>query len=106
MKLLVILSIEEYSDAVRKILDRQNIPVYSETEIRGFRLDNESESDPSNWFVSRGEAIYSHLFFVFNDEASSKRVIEEVRVYNEEHEGAEDAFNPLHAYRLNVEDYA
>lgn len=104
MKLLVILSIEEHSDTVRKMLVRQNIPVYSETDIRGFRMDNVRETDPSNWFVSRGETIYSTLFFVFNDEESTKGVLEEVRSYNKEHESSEYSYNPLHAYRLNVEE--
>jgi glycosidase len=104
MKLLVILSIKEHSDIVRKILVRQNIPVYSETDIRGFRMDNVKETDPSNWFVSRGETIYSNLFFVFENDESSKRVLEELKKYNKEHESSEYSYNPLHAYRLNVED--
>ncbi len=105
MKLLVILSIEEYSKVVRKILVRQNIPVYSETEIRGARIGNLDKTDPTNWFASQGETIYSHLFFVFNDDMASKRVLEEIDQYNKEHEPDAETFNPLHAYRLNVEDY-
>ena len=40
MKLLIILSIEEYADEVRRILVNQRIPIYSETEIKGCRCDN------------------------------------------------------------------
>lgn len=101
MKLLIILSIEEYTDDVRKILARQKVPIYSETNVHGFRTDKH-QPEITNWFVGDDHGIYSSLFLTIQDEECVKRVIEEVKIYNKE-TGAEKQ-NPLHAYSLNVEE--
>jgi len=101
MKLLIILSIEEYTDDVRKILARQKVPIYSETNVHGFKTE-EYQPDISNWFAKDEHGVYSTLFLTIQDEECVKRVIEEVKVYNKE-TGAEKQ-NPLHAYSLSVEE--
>lgn len=101
MKLLIILSIEEYTDDVRKILSRQKVPIYSETNVHGFKTDK-YQPDISNWFAGDDHGVYSALFFSIQDEDCVNRVFEEVKAYNKE-TGAEKQ-NPLHAYSLNVED--
>ena len=103
MKLLIILSIEEYADEVRRILVGQRIPIYSETEIRGCRCDTKDEAiDLANWFANTDTTVYSHLFFAFQDGASVKKILSEVDHYNLMH--GEQQPNPLHAYQLNVEE--
>lgn len=101
MKLLIILSIEEYTDDVRKILSRQKVPIYSETNVHGFRTD-EYQPDITNWFAGDDHGVYSTLFFSIQDGNCVKRVMQEVRAYNKE-TGAEKQ-NPLHAYSLNVDE--
>jgi len=102
MKLLVILSIEEYADEVRKILARQKVSMYSETEIHGCRCDTEGKvADLSNWFANTDTMVYSHLFFAFQDKQSVEKILSEVDHYNRMH--GEDLPNPIHAYLLNVE---
>ena len=101
MKLLIILSIEEYADDVRKILARQKVAIYSETDIHGCRCGKEKESDISNWFANSDTLVYSYLFFSFQDKESVVRVLEEVQKYN--NEKGEEEPNPLHAYSLTVE---
>jgi len=103
MKLLIILSIEEYTNDVRKILSRQKVPIYSETEVHGFRTDKH-QPEISNWFTGEDHGVYSSLFFSIQDEECVKRVIKEVKAYNKE-TGAEKQ-NPLHAYSLSVEESA
>ncbi len=103
MKLLIILSIEEYTNDVRKILSRQKVPIYSETKVHGFRID-EFQPDISNWFAGEDHGVYSTLFFSIQNEKCVKRVLEEVKAYNKE-SGAEKQ-NPLHAYSLSVEESA
>ncbi|NGP87677.1 hypothetical protein [Fodinibius halophilus] len=100
MKLLIILSIEEYTDDVRKILARQKVPIYSETEVHGFRTDKH-QPEITNWFAGGDHGVYSSLFFSIQNEECVKRVIDEVKAYNKE-TGAEKQ-NPLHAYSLNVD---
>ncbi|WP_372638631.1 hypothetical protein [Fodinibius sp.] len=101
MKLLIILSIEEYTDDVRKILARQKVPIYSETSVHGFRT-GEYQPDITNWFAKDDHGVYSTLFFSIQNGGCVKRVLDEVKVYNRE-SGAEQQ-NPIHAYSLNVEE--
>ena len=101
MKLIIILSIEEYTDDVRKILARQKVPIYSETDVHGFRT-GAYQPDITNWFAGDDHGVYSSLFFSIQDGECVKRVLDEVKAYNKE-SGAEKQ-NPLHAYSLNVEE--
>lgn len=101
MKLLIILSIEEYTDDVRKILSRQKVPIYSETNIHGFRTEKH-QPDITNWFAGDNHGVYSTLFFAIQDGECVKRVLGEIKSYNKE-TGVEKQ-NPIHAYSLNVEE--
>lgn len=100
MKLLIILSIEEYANDVRKILAKQKVPVYSETEIHGFRTEA-YQPDISNWFAQDDGGVYSKLFFTFHQEGSVDKVMEAVRNYNEMK--GEEQQNPVHAFLVDVE---
>ena len=103
MKLLIILSIAEFSDEVRSMMTRNNVPVFSETEMYGFRSEKH-KPDIRSWFSQDDKGIYSTLFFSFQDEATVKKILIEVKKYNKEYEGDHD--NPLHAYQVAVEDFA
>lgn len=103
MKLLIILSIEEYTDDVRKILSGQKVPIYSETNIHGFRT-SEYQPDITNWFAGDDHGVYSTLFFSVQDGACVKRVLDEIKTYNQKSDTGKQ--NPLHAYSLNVEESA
>ena len=100
MKLLIILSVEEYANDVRMILAKQKVPVYSETEIHGFRTEA-YQPDISNWFAREDHGVYSKLFFTFHHEGSVSKVMEAVRKYNEMK--GEEQQNPVHAYLVDVE---
>lgn len=100
MKLLIILSIEEYTDDVRMILAKQKVPIYSETEVHGFRTEA-YQPDITNWFAKDDHGVYSTLFFSIQNEAHVNRVMEEVKQYNEKQGDAQP--NPLHAFQVDVE---
>lgn len=100
MKLLIILSIEEYTDDVRRIMARQKVPMYSETQVHGFRTEA-YQPDISNWFAKDEHGVYSTLFFSIQDDDCVKRIMDEVRTYNEGK--GETQQNPLHAYQIEVE---
>lgn len=100
MKLLIILSVEEHANEVRRILARQKVPIYSETRVHGFRTEA-YQPDIANWFAQDDFGIYSTLFFSFQDETAVRRVLDEVRTYNESKNT--DTTNPLHAYCLQVD---
>lgn len=101
MKLLIILSIDETSDQVRQILKDANVPVYSETDIHGFKT-NKHQPSLDNWFGSSNGGTFSKLFFTFHDGDSLHAVMEAVRTVNSTNEAFKEY--PLHAFQLNVED--
>lgn len=103
MKLLIILSVAEFADEVRSMMSRNNVPVYSETEMYGFRTEKH-KPDIRTWFSQGDQGIYSTLFFSFQDEATVKDILVEIRNYNKDVREGRD--NPLHAYQVPVEDYA
>lgn len=103
MKLLIILSIAEYANEVRELMVRNNVPVYSETEMYGFRTERH-QPDIRSWFSQGEQGIYSTLFFSFQDENTVKNILKEVEAYNKNSDHNGD--NPLHAYQIPVEDFA
>jgi len=103
MKLLIILSVAEFANEVRSMMTKNNVPVYSETEMYGFRTEKH-KPDIRTWFSQGDQGIYSTLFFSFQSEETVKTILEEVKQYNKEFEGDRD--NPIHAYQVGVEDFA
>ena len=101
MKLLLILCIEEHEKEVRKLLRNQKVPMYSEVDIQGFKNEN-GDADLSNWFAHDKVQRFSRLFFSIQTEQNVSAVLGAVKNYNEAHEGIKN--NPLHAYKLNVEE--
>ena len=100
MKLIVVMSIAEYSRDVRKILVKQNIPIFSEMEMEGFRVDKE-KSIEDNWFADRDRGIYSRVYLAFVDSEQADHVLNAVHKYNDDHKDHE--MHPLRAFQLNVE---
>lgn len=99
MKLIMLMCIEEFARDLRKILLEHQVPIFSETNIDGFRL--EEGEIASNWFSSGGRrGIYSHLFFSFLPAAKAKELMNAVTTYNNQNE----AGHPLRAFLLDVED--
>ncbi|MFN1835462.1 hypothetical protein AB2B38_009390 [Balneola sp. MJW-20] len=102
MKLLIILSIEEHTDIVRKILADEGVPMYSETDIYGFKTDRH-QPDLSNWFAHENDGTFSKLFFSIQTEEAVDNVLQSVKNYNAQHEDSKNY--PLHAYQLNIEKH-
>lgn len=102
MKLVALMSISEYSNALKKILVKEKVPVFSEIDIEGFRVD-EDKSIEENWFTaSKMASIYSSLYFAFVYEEKAESLFKAVKDYNDKKNG--DDLHPLRAFLLNVED--
>jgi len=101
MKLLLILCIEEYGDDVRKILSSQGVPIYSETDIHGFKTDT-NKPDLSNWFAQKAGGTFSKLFFSIQPESSVKSVLDAIEEFNKASE--DHSRYPIHAYQLAIEN--
>ncbi len=102
MKLLIILSIAEYADEVRKMMSENNVPIFSETEMHGFRTEK-YHPDVRSWFSQGDYGVYSTLFFSFQSKEKVSHMLDEIRAYNERYKGDRD--NPLHAYQVDVEAF-
>ncbi|HKJ34877.1 MAG TPA: hypothetical protein VKA34_23845 [Balneolales bacterium] len=101
MKLVALMCIAEYSKDLKKILVKVNVPVFSEIDIDGFRMDTD-KSIEENWFTATKMAsIYSSLYFAFVNEAKAENLFKAVEEYNKQQNG--DNLHPLRAFLLNVE---
>lgn len=100
MKLLVVMSIEEHSPEIRKLLFEHDVIVFSETDIRGFKRAERSP-EATNWFAHGDLRNYSHLFFTVVPEARAKDAMDAIAAYSRER----GLMNPIHAFRLNVEQF-
>jgi len=98
MKLIALMSIEEYSDVLQKMLVKHKIPVFSGTDVEGYKM-TERESLETSWFSGKKSGVYSHLYFAFVAENKADEVMSAIEVYNDSHE----TINPLRAFQLNVE---
>lgn len=102
MKLLVVMTIEEHSAEIRNILREHGVIVFSETDIRGYRFPpGNGGGDRANWFAHTDPAVYSHLFFSVVEAGRAREVMDAVASYSRERRLA----NPIHAFRLNVEEF-
>ena len=101
MKLVALMCIAEYSEALKKIIVKEKVPVFSEIDIDGFRMDMD-KSIEENWFTaSKMASIYSSLYFAFVDENKANSLFKAVEDYNKQKQG--DRLHPLRAFQLNVE---
>lgn len=103
MKLLIILSVAEFENEVRAMMTKNKVPIYSETEMYGFKTEDH-QPDIRSWFSQPDKGIYSTLFFSFQDEATVENILNDVNEFNSITE--ENTENPLHAYQIAVEAFA
>lgn len=100
MKLLVIMSIEEHAAEIKRLLFEHGVVVFSETDIRGYRRLS-GQAEPSNWFAHRDLQLYSHLFFSVVPEGRAQGAMDAIAAYSKER----GLTNPVHAFRVNVEQF-
>jgi hypothetical protein len=102
MKLLVVMSIEEHSADIRRLLREHGVIVFSETDIRGYKfLPSAAGEDRSNWFAHTDPAVYSHLFFSVVEALKAQKAMDAIAAYSRDRR----LENPIHAFRLNVEQF-
>lgn len=100
MKLLVVMSIEEHSAEIKRLLFEHGVIVFSETDIRGTR-SVAGPADATNWFAHRDLSVYSHLFFSVVPAERAVDAMNAIAAYSRER----GLTNPIHAFRLNVEQF-
>jgi hypothetical protein len=98
MKLIAIMCVEELSDMARKLLQDVKVSAFSESEMKGYRLIEENESD--NWFANKHSLDSSHLFFTMCDENKAEEILAAVNKCKLENKN-----NHVHAFQLNIEKF-
>ncbi|MGD8778603.1 MAG: hypothetical protein PVH88_06525 [Ignavibacteria bacterium] len=100
MKLLVVITIEEYADVLRKIFRENKVPSYSETDVRNFKLFEDSD-DSENWFGNHESSMDGHLFFTFMTDEIAGNLVEAIREFSNDCQ----CNNPIRVFQLSVEKY-
>jgi hypothetical protein len=99
MKLIAILSIEDFHPDLGKVFKNLEIPVYSEIEMTGFRSEKGNSLGLQNWFAHKRTGVFSKLSFAFVAENQADALMKAIEVFNTE----KPSSNPVHAFQLNVE---
>jgi hypothetical protein len=99
MKLVAIMSVAEYADALHDLVQAHRIPVYSETDIRGYHTDTPADVQRLGWFGRTDAPTYSHLAFAFLNDAEASALLDAIADHNDAH----DLDHPLRAFLMPVE---
>lgn len=98
MKLIALLCIEEYAEEARKLFRELKVPAYSESEIRGYKLTEDDESE--NWFAHKHVLDNSHMFFTMCSEEKALELMAAIDTCKEN-----KRINSVHAFQLNIEKF-
>jgi len=98
MKLLVVTCLKEYQKKVLEIFKQSGVPVFSATEIIGFK-SAEPNNIMDNWFSRGSESFDSMIIFSFTEEEKSDKVLQKVKDFNASHRSD----FPLRAFVMPVE---
>ncbi|HEX9653975.1 MAG TPA: hypothetical protein VGA99_09710 [bacterium] len=98
MKLIVMMSLAQYRDQVRKIFEKHKIHIYSEMEITGHTSDTIKQY---GWWVFEKSNIpmYSILFFAVVPQEKADELMNDITCLREEC----DPNHPPRAFQMDVE---
>lgn len=100
MKLLVVITIEEYSEQLRELLRKNKVKSYSETSVTNFKFF-EGEDEINNWFGNHNTSMEGHLFFAFMKDERADLIIDTIAEYSKDFEG----YDPIRVFKLDVEKF-
>ncbi len=100
MKMVVLMSIEEEAERLRRLLTQAGVLVYSEMEMKGFRRVGAAD-ERQNWFVHGQHPTYSHLVFTVVQKEKAAQLVDAIRRESEQQETP----SPVHALVVNVEEF-
>lgn len=82
MKLVAIMSVASSADSLKKLYDEHGVPVFSEADIKGFRLSN-SDLEERSWFGGSRNPVYSKLTFAFLMESKATELMNAIEQLND-----------------------
>lgn len=98
MKLLLITSVTEFTDDIRKMLKNAEIQIFSYKEVNGFR-DTTLDAVGSNWFGSEYNENKSILFYAFVNQEKSDDLFAKIEDFNTNLKSK----SKIHVAVLNIE---
>ena len=99
MKIVAVLGLKDYEEQLKKLFNDIKIPVFSEIDIKGFRISDDQDSAVNNWFGHPEKSMVSVLHFVFLESTQAERVLKAIEEFN----ALSDIERPVHAYMLDVD---
>ena len=87
MKLLIVTAIKECRNDIDRIFEEHGIRVYSFTDIRGVRYD-ENKGMKTNWYGREMDDYYeSIMMFSFAEVETAEKVLQAIDIFNQENKG-------------------
>lgn len=99
MKLVAIMSLEQDADTLRQLYREHHIKIFSETDIRGYPLQEHHEARDLPWFGRMHNPVYSELTFAFVEPEQADELLDAIVAYNDEH----TSDHPIRAFLMPVE---
>lgn len=98
MKLIIITAVLEFKKDIKRILKNTDIPLFSYTEITGYRnITKEAKID--NWFPGERHETNSIMFYVFIKKEDTNELFQRVKTFNDKQE----SLSKVHVAVLDVE---
>jgi len=98
MKLVVLMCAEEFSEEAHKMLNEVKVPAYSETNINGYKLVEDNESD--NWFAGKHAMENSRLIFSMCEDKKAEELMEAIKKCKINKKN-----DHVYAFKLNLEKF-
>jgi hypothetical protein len=100
MKLVAVMSLDAYRDALHRIYQEHEIRVFSEIDIQGYHHSQTPPPTAVGWFGRSESLAYSTLTWAFLPEEQAANLLAAIAAYNEE----TDPDHPVRAFQLPVDE--
>jgi hypothetical protein len=101
MKLIMIMSVAEHTDELRKLLSFHRVPVFSELDMKGVKMDSQP-NDRENWFGHTRLPAFSNLILAAIDDEKASELMKALS----DHSKQSHSTAPIHALQLSVDQVA
>lgn len=97
MKIIVLMSLSEYREQIRRVLKEHNVEVFSEVDVTGHMAD--AITRYGFWHTEKDLPLYSTLYFSLVPDEKAKEIMDDL----EKTEWDESMGRPPRAFQVDVE---
>ena len=80
MKLLIIITINQFKEDIRNLLSENQVSLITETDVDSFKADYE-QTNENNWFGDRHNPINSTKFLAFIKDEKIEFILNQIKEY-------------------------